>query len=127
MPTRPPLFSTPLWIALAIGWTLAILVACSIPGSGLPKVQVFQFDKVAHLVMFGGFGLLWMQALATPLVKRTWHVLVLGTAYGILTEFYQGWLPFDRTPDVFDMLANLVGLVLSLLLFRWLAPRFLAQ
>ena len=78
---------------LAIVWTLGILAACTIPGSDLPKINIVSFDKAAHFVVFAGFGWLWMWALReTP--RRTWRVLAFGLAYAVLTEIYQGFLPF---------------------------------
>ncbi len=124
--TSPRRFSGLLWLTLALGWTLAILVACSWPGDSLPSSGLFQFDKLAHLGMFAGFGLLWMHALTLPLSKRTGLVFLIGTAYAILTELYQAWLPFERSAEVLDALANVIGLSLALLLYRWLAPRFSA-
>ena len=102
---------------LAIVWTLGILAACTIPGSDLPKINIVSFDKAAHFVVFAGFGWLWMWALReTP--RSTWRVLAFGLAYAVLTEIYQGFLPFDRTPDPRDALANALGLLAAVLVYR---------
>ncbi len=102
---------------LAIAWTLGILAACTIPGSDLPKINVVSFDKAAHFVVFAGFGWLWMWALReTP--QKTWRVLAGGFAYAVLTEIYQGLLPFDRTPDLMDALANALGVLAAVLVYR---------
>lgn len=106
---RPKLF--------ALLWTLAILAACTVPGSSLPSTKVWEFDKLVHFAMFAGFGWLWMAALAYPLGRRALVVLGCGVAYAVLTELYQGILPFDRSPDPYDTLANTAGLCVSLLLF----------
>ncbi|GAB5519377.1 MAG: hypothetical protein RhofKO_16280 [Rhodothermales bacterium] len=91
----------------AIAWTLGILAACSIPGTSLPSVSLWEFDKVAHFILFCGFGMLWMWA--AP--QRFSLILLLGVAYAIGTEFYQGLLPWPRTPDPYDALANTIGLL----------------
>ena len=102
---------------LAIVWTLGILAACTIPGSNLPKINIVSFDKAAHFVVFAGFGWLWMRALReTP--WSTWGVLAFGLVYAVLTEIYQGFLPFDRTPDPRDALANALGLLAAVLIYR---------
>lgn len=103
----------------AILWTIGILAACSIPGRDLPRVDIVSFDKFAHFVVFAGFGWLWMHALASPMKRRTAYVLAFGLAYAGLTEVYQGLLPFDRTPDLQDALANALGLLAAVLLYRW--------
>ena len=103
---------------VAIVWTLGILAACSIPGRDLPEVDIVSFDKVAHFVIFAGFGWLWMWALQSPMPRRTAVVLVAGLAYAGLTEVYQGLLPFERSADPFDALANALGLLAAVLLYR---------
>ncbi|MEM1270628.1 MAG: VanZ family protein [Bacteroidota bacterium] len=95
---------------LAALWTLLILASCSIPGRDLPRVEIVQIDKFVHAALFFGFAWLWRWA-----GGRTRVVLASGLVYAVMTEIYQGWLPWDRTPDPFDMLANTVGLVLGLL------------
>lgn len=104
----------------AIVWTLGILAACSIPGKDLPDLNLVSFDKVAHFIVFAGFGWLWMRALQGPGGRRTAYVVGFGLAYAALTEVYQGLLPFDRTPDPYDALANAFGLLTAVLLFRLL-------
>ncbi len=104
----------------AIIWTLGILAACSIPGKDLPDISFYSFDKIAHFVVFAGFGWLWMGALESPPTRRTGYVLASGLAYAALTEVYQGLLPYDRTPDLNDALANALGLLTAVLIYRLL-------
>lgn len=102
---------------MAVLWTLVILAACSIPGQDLPDIEFFSVDKVAHFSVFTGFGWLWMYASRAPLRTRVIRVLAAGIAYGILTEIYQGSLPWDRTPDVYDALADAAGTIAGVLVF----------
>ncbi|MDX1547864.1 MAG: VanZ family protein [Rhodothermales bacterium] len=103
----------------AILWTLAILAACSIPGSDLPDPGIPSLDKAVHLGVFFGFGVLWMRALDGRVRRCAGWVLASGLAYGVFTEFWQGWLPFDRSPDPADALANAVGVMLGVLAYRF--------
>ncbi|MFQ5568085.1 MAG: VanZ family protein [Rhodothermales bacterium] len=103
---------------LAIAWTLGILAACSIPGEDLPRVDLLSFDKTLHFAAFAVFGWLWMRAVGPPSRHRTGWVLAASSAYAVLTEIYQSLLPFERTPDPQDALANLLGLLAAVLLFR---------
>lgn len=105
-------------VPLAILWTLGILAACSIPGRDLPRLDLLEIDKLAHFSIFAGLGWLWMAALRTPREVRTARVLVAGFCYAVLTEIYQGFLPFERTPDPLDALANAAGLSVSVWLYR---------
>lgn len=102
----------------AILWTLFILAACTVPGSDLPKVNIVSFDKAAHFGVFALFGWLWMVALGGALARKIGRVLAGGLAYAVLTEIYQGILPFDRNPDPMDALANALGLLAAVLVYR---------
>ena len=106
---------------LAIAWTLAILVACSIPGADLrpPSMLPFAFDKWVHAGMFLVFGLLWMWA--RP--GRMWAVFAAGVVFGIGIEVWQGLLPIDRSADALDAAADVVGLMVGVPLGRILARR----
>ena len=103
---------------LAVAWTLGILVACTLPGTDLPAVPLFSADKLGHFVLFAGLGWLWMHALDVPHGRRLALVGACGLAYAGLTEIYQGFLPWERTPDLMDALANAAGLAAGLLLYH---------
>lgn len=104
------------WL-FAVFWTLVILVACSLPGQDIPDISLFEYDKLAHFVMFAAFGWVWMYALRMPVRPRILWVLAGGIAYAFLTEVYQGLLPFERQPDLYDALANTGGLLTSVSLY----------
>lgn len=95
---------------LALAWTLLCLALFSVPGQDLPP-DLVSFDKVAHLGLFAVLGALWMRALSLS----GWpYVLIGGALFAIGTELYQGWLPWERHPDPYDVLADTVGLVLGM-------------
>ena len=96
---------------LAVGWALIIVAACSIPGTDLPEVEIKWIDKVAHFSLFLVLAWLWLDAIEGPTARRILRVLILGSVFGILTELYQGILPWERSPDILDALANTAGLV----------------
>lgn len=107
------------WRVLAVGWTLGIVVACSIPGSSLPSSDLWEADKLIHFGLFAGFGTLWMLSLTGSARRRALWVLGTGLAFAGGTEVYQGWLPFGRSPDVLDALANGAGLLVSVGFVGW--------
>ncbi len=99
---RQPLFS---W--LAIGWTLAIFVACSWPSNTIPN-SVSTNDKWGHALMFLIFAVLWIWSGRKPA-----QVIWAGIAYGMLTEIWQGVTPFGRSFDWYDGLADAIGVLLG--------------
>ncbi|MDZ4700139.1 MAG: VanZ family protein [Rhodothermales bacterium] len=107
---------------LAIGWTLGIMAACSIPGNDLPDLDIdlLRPDKIVHFSLFMGLGWLWLRALPQKLPYRFALVLGLGALYAIGTEVYQGLLPWDRTPDPLDAAANLIGLFTAAGVQHWI-------
>lgn len=91
------------WPALL--WTALIVLACSWPGKDLPESPVVGFDKIVHIGMFVVWTILW-------LMYAPWKILLilpLGMAFGVFLEFYQQWLPFDRTFDWWDAAADALG------------------
>jgi len=103
-------------LAAAI-WTLAIVVACLLPGSDIPTWEFLPLsvDKVVHLAMFFGFGALWAQSAPGRMQAVFWS----GLALGVAIELLQGALPIGRSMDPLDALADLVGLGLGMALVRW--------
>jgi VanZ family protein len=112
---------------LAICWTLLILAGLSIPGSELPDVSVLRFDKLVHFGIFFVLGLLWMHALPAPPARRALWVVLAGALYAVATELIQGMLPFDRQPDPLDVVADVAGLVVAVVVYRMLTPSELVQ
>ena len=107
----------PDWIkkTLAIGWTLLLFILLSIPSTEIPETGIEWADKVAHLGSFLLLGWLWMWALNGRFVTR---ILLFAGGFAVLSEGYQGLLPWERSPDIYDALFNIVGLILGILLYR---------
>ena len=104
----------------AIVWTLLIVLACTWPGKSLPDAPVMGFDKIVHVGMFIGWTTLWL--LLFP--KNKLFLVLLGVAFGIFLEFYQQWLPFDRTFDWWDAAADGLGVLLGLGFYLLLISAF---
>ena len=96
----------------ALLWSLAVLAACSVPGSGIPEVSFLPLshDKWIHAAMFAGIGWLWLRA--AP--DRLWTIALGGVAFGLGIEVWQTALPIGRTADPLDALADIVGLGVGL-------------
>ena len=115
--------------ALAILWSLGIIVAYSLPGSTLPAgPELLGWDKIAHFGLFAGFGFLWMRVLhprrgtsRATVPKRMIVFLLVSLLLAVSGEVYQSLLP-ERTPDPYDALANALGVSAAVLLFRWRHP-----
>ena len=85
------------------------LLGVYLPGSALPdEAQLPGLDKVAHVLLFGVPAYLFGR-----LVRRPWWVGLVFVAHAALSEWLQSFVP-NRDPDVFDFLADAVGVALAL-------------
>ena len=108
---------------LAWFWTFLILTACTWPGKDIPTAPVAGFDKVVHAGLFIVWTILWL--LAYP---RKWKVIIIsGMAYGLGLEFYQQLLPFDRTFDWWDAVADAVGVLTGFAFKSTIIDRYLQR
>lgn len=122
-------FDTRHYLIAAAIWTAGIITALTIPSPGLPKIDPsLTLDKVAHVILFAGLAIFWMRALRpddqgsnTERWRVPWRqtlvVLGGGIAFAVASEFYQKLLPFKRTADPYDAVADGVGLVLGLVAY----------
>jgi VanZ family protein len=108
---------SPLRIAIAIAVPLVVLAFLWSPPPPTPRMQIPFFDKYVHFALFAAIAVAWHRAR----MPAPW-LLGLGLALGILTEVVQGLLPWPRTPDAWDVLADTLGLTLVLAIVRRLQP-----
>ena len=97
-------------IILALA-TLTILYLTLSPTDQIGDFSVYQYDKLGHFTLFFGwtffFGLLILSFKETR--TNLLLVFLVGSFFGITIEILQGVLPFGRTPDVGDAIADILG------------------
>lgn len=115
---------------LLLIWILLVLIATLIPGNKLPKnpnwATLLQPDKLVHLVIFGVLNFLLLSNLKIRNRKKVILCFVIGIVLAGGTEILQGILPIKRSMNIYDMIANIIGLFLGFLLWR-LSERKLVQ
>jgi VanZ family protein len=100
-------------------WAVIILLLSAHPQMGVSKPWwMLQPDKFAHA---GAYALL--AFLLQYGFRQVYVPVILGTIYGIIIEFLQQAFFYGRQLDVFDMLANLIGCLIGVWIFPWVAPR----
>ncbi|MFW5937866.1 MAG: VanZ family protein [Halanaeroarchaeum sp.] len=106
-------------VALLFGVALTVgTLAPAGAGGGAPALAVgpIGLDKLLHA---GGFLVLTvLVARAAPGGKIGFGLVIALVAYGGGLELAQSFVP-GRTPDVLDFLANVIGVVVGLLVARW--------
>ena len=117
-----------LWPALV--WAAIILILTGLPGDAFPEVISFwdwlEPDKLMHVFMFGVLSFLVFYGLREQYrsgnSRYFYSILILGVtlAYGLLTEILQANVFVGRDGNIFDFLANSIGVFAG-----WLAYRIL--
>ncbi|CAN5500550.1 hypothetical protein BH23ACT6_BH23ACT6_21940 [soil metagenome] len=108
---RSPSLAWALLAAMAAIQVYALYLHAPAPGPGLPYL-----DKVAHLLIFG------VPAALAAALRLRW-VLVALAIHAVSSEPLQGWLPVARSPDMWDLVADLLGIVAGMLIGRGVVAR----
>lgn len=103
---------------LAWSWALFVLVIMSIPGNRIPSVPEINLDKLVHLAVFGFLFLLFVWAGNQP-----WVVALGCIAFGIATEIWQHYVAIGRYGDLYDAIADALGVLLAWVVWTWIQRR----
>ncbi len=104
-------------------WLLFILVASAIPGEQLPPSPVIGFDKFGHLIIYGLLQGILLRGFALQqrfTLLRKYYLLIaviLSASYGALMELMQEEVFRNRSFDVYDMMANVAGVLLATIIW----------
>jgi len=103
----------PLTRTAATLWMLAMLVVFWSPSPPNPT-PIPGLDKVIHAVAFAGFGALAAWEPWGPWgSSRRWPVVAIGVGLALATEWVQGLLPWPRSAELGDVVADVVGLLIG--------------
>jgi VanZ family protein len=105
-------------LGIAITYTLLITAALLTPITDPPKIDIPLADKVVHLIINAGLFVVWgsyVFSTKTKAVKSNTFSLLFACMffYGILIEVVQGSFIPTRGADFFDVIANVLGLILG--------------
>ena len=102
------------------------MVLTGLPGSVFPHVKpIMGLDKVAHLLMYATFAFLCLWGYRQQFVsngiayqrKALLLAVIIGIAYGGITELMQEYLVPSRTGDWIDFLADIIGTLVGTTIF----------
>lgn len=123
MPHIKSLLASKTVLTLAIVYSCVITVLFFIPGSDLPEVSFSAADKLMHTaiyVLLIGIWQLYFFVRNGYRFKLRWAIVILLAClfYGIIIEILQGSFTVSRSADIYDVLANLIGLILGIFIFK---------
>jgi len=104
---------------------VVIFMVISMPSDQIPETPLLGLphaDKAVHFLLFAIFGVLLILGLGKQAGNRqagTMHILMallIGLAYGILTEYYQHCCLADRHGNIPDIVANAFGTIFGVVL-----------
>ena len=102
---------------------MAIVVLSLIPSNSLPKLNfkdLVGIDKLGHLFFYGNACFFFLMG-RSPKIYGMHLFLSTGIpliGLGLLMELFQAAMLLGRNFDYLDMLANAMGVILAIILFR---------
>lgn len=111
---------------IIIGWNILIIIGSLLPASEIPdyKFQIIPHqDKLIHFGMYFVLGLLLLygtrsEPLCSSLKWTRWAILFYCSALGIFLEILQKCFDLGRNFDTFDVLANVAGAFVAVVIYR---------
>lgn len=103
----------------AIFLTIAIAVGSLISIKNVVETKVHNFDKIIHFGAYFVLALSWLLSfkINEESKKITLLIAFLVFVYGIIIEVLQGTLTDYRQVDIYDIIANFIGIVVAFLFF----------
>lgn len=109
-----------MWKLVAIIYFLFIAFLHLIPGTSIPTVSfadLFQLDKLVHLILFAGAYLVLLKALQQYFFRnKRFYLVFFCVFYGFLLEYLQSTFGQNRFGDVLDFVADTIGVFVGLFL-----------
>jgi len=108
-------------------WGIILLILTGMPGNDIPHISpiwdVFQPDKIVHMGLFGMLFLLlaggsFYKGGKVPVKKQLITIyVIIGIALGGIVELLQKWVFIGRSCELNDFIADIVGVILSILFY----------
>jgi VanZ family protein len=101
--------------------TLGILIATLYPSSSSFSINIWEYDKLGHFLMFFVWTFLYGLYRATKKngAPNLWIVFFLGSFYGLMIELLQFIVPTNRSPETYDLIADVLGSLGAIILLKF--------
>ena len=106
--------------SVAITWLAIMSILFFLPGSAFPSenwLDWIYFDKWVHIGLFAVLIFLWRSSFDWEVNNYNLLLLFSALLYGLIVEFIQRyWIP-NRSFDLYDVLSDMTGSLLGLLVW----------
>lgn len=91
------------------------------PSDQMAPINIWDYDKIGHYILFAVWTFLYglVRAIRKKRAPNLWIVFTLGLSYGLLVEFLQFVLPTNRSPELWDFIADALGSFSAVLALKW--------
>ncbi|MFD1293208.1 VanZ family protein [Lutibacter holmesii] len=114
---------------IALFFTVFITVGSltSIPNAGVPKLTYF--DKIVHTSAYFLLTTSWLIGvkISRTSLKNAFSIAFLVFVYGIIIEVLQGAITNQRQADIYDVLANFIGVSTAFIVFVYFLQKKLNE
>ena len=98
--------------SISVGYTISLSILSLVHLTEIPKLNTGYDDKIAHFVLYAGLCLFWFMSLHTLKSKSSLVLAsLLSIGFGLIIEILQGIVSIHRTTEVFDLVANCLGVL----------------
>jgi VanZ family protein len=107
----------------AIIWLLVILIISGFPGNKVPKIPVWQFDKLIHSIIYLVLSILLLMPFSVQYItnkkrlKTQLIIILVGISYGGFMEILQHYIFINRSGNLYDFIANAIGAIIGVLIY----------
>lgn len=105
-----------------------IIFISHIPANKLPEIGFWQWDKFAHIFeyfVYSSIVLFFICGIKPKISKQSKIIILIlvSIVFGASDEIHQMFVP-GRTCDIFDLMADSVGALITVFLFKHLVKMF---
>ncbi|MBW4359570.1 VanZ family protein [Flavobacterium sp. NAS39] len=103
---------------VALLWTVIVAYFCLIKSSDIPVINIPNLDKCIHVFFHFVFTFVWFlffrkQIQTDNFQNPLLYSFILSFVFGITIEILQELVTTTRSADIFDVLANLTGALVT--------------
>lgn len=111
--------SRKVFIKMAVFWTVLIFILSVLSAKQINRlnvIDIFGIDKVGHILFYTMLSFFWSGVFYNARNEK-FFIIFLCSSFGFLLEILQFYLFIGRSFELYDALANILGVLSGVLLF----------